>query len=91
MPWKKTSPGRVERPFDGIERFYRAAASAGAPLEQRSVTTVAQIRRKIPISDNVAALRHAWKTIRYDDPQIAGTEQGDTNVYEVPDDTALAR
>ncbi len=90
MPWKETSPGRFERPFDGIERFYRAAASGGAPLEQWSVTAVAQVRLNLPASDNVEALRHAWKTIRYDNPQIACTEQGDTNVYDVPDETALA-
>ncbi len=90
MPWKETSPGRFERPFDGVERFYRAAASAGAPLEQWSVTTVAQIRLNLPASEIVTALQHAWKTIRYDNPQIACTEQGDTNVYVVPDETALA-
>ena len=91
VPWRETSPGRFERPFDGIERFYRAAVSAGVPLEQWSVTTVAQIDLNLPASDIVAALQHAWKTIRYDNPQIAGTEQGDTNVYEIPDETALAR
>ena len=90
MPWKETSPGRFERPFDGIERFYRAVASAGGPLEQWSITTVAQIRLNLPASDKVAALQHAWTALRYDHPQIACTEQSDTNVYEVPDEAALA-
>ena len=90
MPWKETSPGRFERPFDGIERFYRAAASAGGPLEQWSITAVAQTRLNLPASDKVAALQRAWTALRYDHPQIACTEQSDTNVYEVPDEAALA-
>ena len=90
MQWKEVSPVRFERPFDGIERFYRASASGEGPLEQLSVTTAAQIRLNIPASDIAGALRHAWKTIRYDNPQIACTEQSDTNLYVVPDETALA-
>ena len=91
MPWKETSPGRFERPFDGLEVWYRALASGGAPLnrEHWSITTVAKIRLRLPAGETVAALRHAWKTIRYDNPQIACTEQGGMNVYEVPDETAV--
>ena len=89
MQWKETSPGRFERPFDSMERFYKANASGGAPLEQWSVTAVAQIRLNIPANDIAPALRHAWKTIRYDNPQIACIEQSDTNLYVVPDETAL--
>ena len=90
MQWKEISHGRFERPLDSIERFYKANASGGAPLEQWSVTAATQIRLNIPASDIAAALRHAWKTIRYDNPQIACTEQNNTNVYVVPDETALA-
>ena len=90
MQWKEVSPGRFERPFDGLERFYKANGSVGGTLEQLSVTAAAQIRLNLPASDIAGALRHAWKTIRYDNPQIACTEQSDTNLYVVPDETALA-
>ena len=89
MQWKEVSPGRFERPFDGIERFYRASASGEGPLENLSVTAAAKIRLNVPTSDIADALRHAWKTIRHDNPQIACTEQSDTNLYVVPDETAL--
>lgn len=36
-----------------------------------------------------SALRHAWKTLRYDHPQIACIAHGDTKVYEVPSNAAL--
>lgn len=92
MPWKETLPGRFERPCDGLEVWYRALASGGAPLhrEHWSITAVAQIHLHLPAGETAVALQHAWKTIRYDNPQIACTEQGDSNVYEVPDETAVA-
>ena len=89
MQWKEISPGRFERPFDGIERFYKACAIGEGPLEPLSITAVAKLRLNVPASDIAGALRHVWKTIRYDNPQIACTEQSDTNVYVVPDETAL--
>ena len=41
------------------------------------------------MKDIESALEHAWKTMRYDHPQIACIACGDTNVYEVPDTAAL--
>ena len=91
MSWKETSPGHFERPLDSLEIWYRALGSGGAPLnrEHWSVTAVAQICLHFPASETAEALRHAWKTIRYDNPQIACTVQGNKNVYDVPDETAV--
>ena len=41
------------------------------------------------MKDTVSALRHAWKTMRYDHPQLACVASGETKVYEVPDKAAL--
>ena len=41
------------------------------------------------MEDIEPALKHAWKTMRYDHPQIACIALEDFNVYEVPDTAAL--
>lgn len=91
MSWKEASPGHFERPLDGIELWYRALGSGGAQLnrEHWSVTAVAQIHLHLPADEHAVALREAWKTLRYDHPQISCTVQGYMNVYEVPDETAI--
>jgi len=91
MSWKEVSPGRFERPFDSMELFFRSLAAGGAPLKREhwAVTAVAQFRLVSPADDTVTALRQAWKTMRYEHPEIACFAEGTSKVYEVPDDAAL--
>ena len=91
MSWKEISPGRFERPLDSIELFFQALAAGGAPLKREhwTVTAVAKLQRKASADNTETALKHAWKTMRYDHPQIACFADGATKVYEVPDDDAV--
>lgn len=91
MPWKETSAGRFERPFDSLERFYRALSASGAALnrEHFAVSAVVRLRPSPSTGDLEAALQHAWKTLRYEFPQIAARGQGDTYIYEVPTASTL--
>ena len=89
--WKETSPGHFERPFDSIERFVWAIARGSLAMnrEHWSVSVFARFEMKSSLKDTENALRHAWKTMRYDHPQLACVVHGETKIYEVPDSAAL--
>ncbi|KAE9363382.1 hypothetical protein N431DRAFT_450159 [Stipitochalara longipes BDJ] len=89
--WKETSPGHFERPFDSIEFFFRSLGELGTPLgkEHWSVTFGAQFHLDLPTDEAEHALRNAWTTMRHDHPEIASFAQGNTKVYEVPNETSL--
>ncbi len=85
MPWEETSAGHFERPFENLELLHRAVGASAAALnrEQWVISAVLRLRLNPSIEDPEQALRHAWKTLRYDFPQIAAYGQGDTYIYEV--------
>lgn len=87
MSWKETSPGRFERPLDSVEIFFKTIADAGTPLnrEHWAITVCAQFCLDPCAGDVESSLRQAWKTVRYDHPQIAAFAQGNIIIYEVPD------
>ena len=89
--WKETSPGRFEQPLDSIERFLLALARGSLALnrEHWSVSIFARFEMKASPQDTELALRHAWKTMRCDHPQLACVVYEETKIYEVPDSTAL--
>ena len=91
MPWKETSSGRYERSFDSLERVYRNFSATGVALkrEHYAVTAVARLRLGPSIGDSANALRQAWKTLRYDYPQIAAYGQEGIYIYEVPSTSAI--
>ena len=92
MPWKQTSKGRYERAFDSIEDSHRAIKAVGAPLNREHFSIRASIKFQIDVSsieETTLALRHAWRTIRYNHPQLAAIDYEGTYVYEVPDDASL--
>ena len=92
MPWKETSEGCFERPFDSLETFYKTIKDGGKALnrEHFAISAVVKVRLNPCIDDAAAALQHAWKTMRYDYPQIAAFGRLDnTYRYEVPDPIAL--
>lgn len=90
MSWTQVSPGRYRRPLDGMERFFATVAALGAPREPFSITVTVKVKLDLePHEARTSALRHAWKTIRYDFPQIASKiKEGDdmTKVYEMAKD-----
>ena len=87
MSWKEISPGRFERPLDSVEIFFKTIADAGTPLKREhwAITVCVQFRLDPCAGNAETALRQAWKTIRYDHPQIAAFAQGNNIIYEVPD------
>ncbi|KAJ5363613.1 uncharacterized protein N7496_009326 [Penicillium cataractarum] len=89
MPWLETAPGRYERPFDTIERFYRGIAASGAHLGKQHwlVSSVVQCKHHISTID----LQDAWKSLRHQHPQIAASadDNGLNFVYNVPSTEAL--
>ncbi len=93
MGWRETLPGRFERPFDTSELFYKSIADGFAAIspqrEHWAVTVCAHFDVRPSIGEVEPALRHAWKTMRHDHPQIASFAEGNTMVYEVPSAVAL--
>jgi hypothetical protein len=91
--WKETIPGRFERPLDSIELFFSTLAAGGAPLgrEHWAISVVGKFHLKHSASDSEleGALRQAWKTMRYDHPEIASFVTGGIKIYEVAEEAAV--
>ena len=89
--WKETSAGHFERPFDSIERFFLNMGRGSLALnrEHWAVNIFAHFETDATREDTEKALRHAWKTMRYDHPSLACIAREETKVYEVPDQSAL--
>lgn len=86
MSWKESSPGHFERRLDSIELFLKAVGEKGASYakENRAVRAYAKFSRDTSTDDTEAALRHAWKSLRYIQPQIAASLHGSSIHYDVP-------
>ena len=86
MSWKEINPRRFVRPLDSIELYFKALGEKGATFnrENGAVRAYAKFNRDQSSGNVEAALKHAWKTVRYLQPQIAASLQGETIVYEVP-------
>jgi len=93
MSWQESFPGHFERPLDSIELFYKTVTDEFTRLnpdrEHWTVTVSARFILHPRIGNAQSALRHAWKTMRYDHPQIASFEREGRKVYEVPDLAAI--
>ena len=89
--WKETSPGRFQRPVDSLEKFFLflARANTVSNREHWDVSIFARFDAEATQEHTKSALRHAWKTLRHDHPQLACTLQEEIMVYEVPDQPAL--
>ena len=92
MPWNQTSKGRFERPFDSIEDSHRAIKAMGTPLNREHFSIRATTKfhfDNASTEDAISALRHAWKIVRHDHPQLAALDCKGTYVYEVPNEASL--
>ena len=90
--WKEISPGHFSRPIDSVETFFLALArgSLASGGEHNAVSIFAHFSATASSQeDTETALRHAWKTLRYDHPELACSVREDTIVYKVPDQAAL--
>ncbi|KAI1429338.1 hypothetical protein F5Y12DRAFT_797586 [Xylaria sp. FL1777] len=91
MSWERVSETRWERPVDGLEGYFVVMAdiSAGLCGGREHYTLFSNIKLETTESDIVSALRHAWKQIRYEQPQIATSVERMKKVYETPNSKAL--
>lgn len=92
MSWKENSPGHFERPLDSIELFFKSIGETGATYnrEHGAVRAYAKFsHHHLSANDAETALKHAWKTLRYLQPQIAAYRNGGSIHYHVPQDAAL--
>ena len=73
--------------MDGLEGYFAIIARASADMaDGREHYTLFS---KLKLEADIPGLRHAWKQIRYEQPQIATTVEDMKKVYEVPDNEAL--
>ncbi|KAI1208445.1 uncharacterized protein F4807DRAFT_431358 [Annulohypoxylon truncatum] len=91
MVWTKVSDTRWERPVDGLEGYFVVMANLSASLcdGREHYTLFSKVKLETGSEDATPALKHAWKQIRYEQPQVATTVEGMKKVYEVPDEKAL--
>ncbi|OGM46108.1 hypothetical protein ABOM_005689 [Aspergillus bombycis] len=93
MSWTKVSERRWERPVTGMEGYfvYTGAMSAALYDGRHQYTIFSKLKVDLDINpaDIESALKHAWKQLRSEQPQIATTVDGTTMVYEVPDEAAV--
>ncbi|GKU03637.1 hypothetical protein FLAG1_04272 [Fusarium langsethiae] len=93
MVWKKVSNNQWERPLDGLEAFFVVTANMSAKLcdGREHYTLFASLNVEIDSSDVISDLRHAWRQLRYEQPQISTTIQDMKRVYTIPDEDDLDR
>lgn len=91
MSWKEKSPGRFERPLNSIERLFKTVGEAGGTFnrEQWAVKACAKFRCVFSVTDTETALKNAWRTLRFLQPQMAAYIEGDCMIYNAPQNTDL--
>lgn len=93
MSWVQVSESRWERPANGMESYFIEIENLTASLcegrRQYTINSRLKADFNIPPSERDQKLRHAWKQLRYEQPQIAATAEGMKKIYEIPDAAAL--
>lgn len=86
MAWTQVSNNRWERPLDGLETYFVTIARMSASLcdGREHYTVFASLKVEFDSSNVESELRHAWKQLRHEQPQIATTIQDMKRVYNVP-------
>lgn len=84
--WKEKFPGHFERPLNSIEHLLRDIGRKEATFnkEQWAVRACAKFRHDSSVANTKTALKHAWRTLRYLQPQMAAYLRGNYMVYETP-------
>ncbi|KAL2817177.1 hypothetical protein BJX63DRAFT_386316 [Aspergillus granulosus] len=85
MNWTQVSPTRWERPLSGMEEYFVLIGDISAALYdgRQQYTVISKVKADLNIPDVESALRHAWKQVRYEEPDIATTLEPGKKVFEV--------
>lgn len=91
MAWSQVSPTRWERALSGMEEYFVFIGDiTAAPYDGRQQYTVcSKVKVDLNIPNPEAALRHAWKQVRHEEPDIATTLEPGKKVYEVLSDAEI--
>ncbi|KAL4932115.1 uncharacterized protein BDV17DRAFT_254923 [Aspergillus undulatus] len=93
MNWTQVSATRWERPLSGMEEYFVFIGNITAALYdgRQQYTVCSKVKVDLSITDVESALRHAWKQVRFEEPDIATTLEDGKKVYEVPDEAGLEK
>ena len=89
--WNEKFPGHFERALDSVELFFKEIGRRGgtSTREQWAVRAYAKFDCTSPPAATETALQHAWRSLRYLQPQMAAYLQGDCMTYEAPQSATL--
>ncbi|KAL2839840.1 hypothetical protein BJY01DRAFT_219067 [Aspergillus pseudoustus] len=94
MEWKQASPMRWERATSGMEEYFIFTGNITAALYdgRQQYTVISTVKAEFNnIPDVESALRHAWKQVRYEEPDIATTVELGKKIFEVLDDAGVEK
>ncbi|KAE8360397.1 hypothetical protein BDV27DRAFT_148731 [Aspergillus caelatus] len=82
MPWSRSSPTRWTRPLSGMEGYFNFVGGVSAALcdDRQHYTLLSKVRVELDVPD--------W---RYQQPQIAATVENMELIYEVANETRVAK
>ncbi|RAK97089.1 uncharacterized protein BO80DRAFT_504925 [Aspergillus ibericus CBS 121593] len=91
MSWSQVSPTRWERPLTGFEEYlvHFANISTTVSTTNQQYTTYSKVSVDINLPNITTALQHAWKQMRFEEPDMAATIEGTTKIYEIPNEQTL--
>ena len=89
--WNEKIPGQFERPLDSVQLFYRDIGKRGetSTREHWAVRAYAKFRYNYSPAATETALKHAWRSLRYLQPQMAAYLQGNRMIYHAPQSATL--
>ncbi|PYI00258.1 hypothetical protein BO78DRAFT_330505 [Aspergillus sclerotiicarbonarius CBS 121057] len=93
MGWPQISPTRWERSLTGLEEYLILYASLSTTVSttNQHFTTFSKVTVDINLPNIQSALKHAWKQMRSEEPDMATTIEGATKVYITPDEPTLQK
>lgn len=92
MAWSQVSPTRWERALSGMEEYFVFIGDITAALYdgRQQYTVCSKVKVDLAnLPNREYALRHAWKQVRHEEPDIATTLEPGKKIYEVLDDAEI--
>jgi hypothetical protein len=93
--WTQASQTHWERSLGGMEEYLAIASNTPVSVangrQQYTIFSALKLNLTLPNADTEASLRHAWKQLRHEQPQVAiaiDINQKKMS-YDVPDESAL--
>lgn len=83
IAWNEKLPSHFERPLDSVQLFFRNIGKLGgtSTREQWAVRAYAKFRYASSPEATETALKHAWRSLRFLQPQMAAYLQEDYMIY----------